>query len=279
MPLQKSVYFTNRKLTFAPLLPKCRSMMRRRVSASFHEATVKQLTGYAVEGGLVEANSDPDIYVAYYAATSGDLELTLRDLEYAYGPGFSLGSYWKGGIGTRDVTKKPFVFKEGTVVVDIWDRERKVLVWRGMATTVLKKDYNVDKTRIWPTGHSRGGGMSVILPFLAPTVFAGFCGQAAFSGVNAFDAIIADWTGPWFAAVLLHGTLDDNVQPKEYHTTVAALAKGGFVTAEELAKEGKSTDAASFLPYFVPNQGHRWQPDISQEWFDFLYARPLLGGK
>jgi hypothetical protein len=120
----------------------------RRVSASFHEATVKQLTGYAVEGGLVEADSDPDIYVAYYAATSGDLELTLRDLEYAYGPGFSLGSYWKGGIGTRDVTKKPFVFKEGTVVVDIWDRERKILVWRGMATTVLKKDYRKNEKKL-----------------------------------------------------------------------------------------------------------------------------------
>jgi len=113
----------------------------RRVSDSLHARTVRQLTDYALEGGLVEAVSDPDIYVAYYAATSGDLELTLRDLEYAYGPGFSLGSYWEGGVGTREVKDKPFVFKEGTVVVDIWDRARKVLVWRGMATAVLKKDY------------------------------------------------------------------------------------------------------------------------------------------
>jgi len=113
----------------------------RRVSDSLHTRTVRQLTDYALEGGLVEADSDPDIYVAYYAATSGDLTLTLRDLDYAYGPGFSLGSYWQGGVGTREVDKKPFVFKEGTVVVDIWDRERKVLVWRGMATAVLKKDY------------------------------------------------------------------------------------------------------------------------------------------
>jgi hypothetical protein len=113
----------------------------RRVLDSLHATTVRQLTDYALQGDLVETDTDPDIYVAYYAATGGDLTLTLRDLDYAYGPGFSLGSYWEGGVGTREVDKKPFVFKEGTVVVDIWDRERKVLVWRGMATAVLTKDY------------------------------------------------------------------------------------------------------------------------------------------
>lgn len=120
----------------------------RRVSPSLHTATVRQLTDYATEGGLAETGTDPDIYVAYYAATSGDLTLTLRDLDYAYGPGFSLGSYWEGGVGTRELDKKPFVFKEGTVVVDIWDRERKVLVWRGMATAVLKKDYHKNEKKL-----------------------------------------------------------------------------------------------------------------------------------
>ena len=120
----------------------------RRVSGNLHRRTVATITDYARDGSLVEVESDPDIYVAYYAATSGDLALTLADLEYAYGPGFSLGSYWKGGTGTRDVTKKPFVFKEGTVVVDIWDRERKVLVWRGMATAVLKDDYRKNEKKL-----------------------------------------------------------------------------------------------------------------------------------
>jgi hypothetical protein len=120
----------------------------RRVSLSLHEETVNQLTRYALEGGLAEAESDPDVYLAYYAAHSSDLQLTLSDLEYAYGPGFSLGSYWKGGVGTRDVSKKPFVFKEGTVVVDVWDRQRKILVWRGMATAVLKRDYHKNEAKL-----------------------------------------------------------------------------------------------------------------------------------
>ncbi|MDH3743659.1 MAG: DUF4136 domain-containing protein [Acidobacteriota bacterium] len=120
----------------------------RRVSSSLHHRTVEQITDYAVEGGLAQADSEPDVYLAYYAATDRDLELTLRDLDYAYGPGFSLGSYWKGGVGTRDTKDRPFVFKEGTVVVDVWDRERKVLVWRGMATAVLKKDSSKNEKKL-----------------------------------------------------------------------------------------------------------------------------------
>ena len=49
-------------------------------------------------------------------------------------------SFMQGGVGTRDVREKSYTFKEGTVVVDVWDRERKVLVWRGMATAAVKSD-------------------------------------------------------------------------------------------------------------------------------------------
>lgn len=120
----------------------------RRFASGLHGKTVKQITGYAVEGGLRAADSDPDVYIAYYAAYDRELVLTLSDLEYAYGPGFSLGSYWEGGVGTRELAGKPFTFKEGTVVVDVWDRERKVLVWRGMATAALKKDYEKNEKKL-----------------------------------------------------------------------------------------------------------------------------------
>ena len=120
----------------------------RRVSPSLHQQVVRQLTDYALEGGLTRVDSEPDVYLAYYAAYRDDLRLVLSDLEYAYGPGFSLGSYWEGGVGTRDVTKKSFTFKEGTVVVDVWDRERKILVWRGMATAALKKDYHKNEEKL-----------------------------------------------------------------------------------------------------------------------------------
>ena len=120
----------------------------RRFVIGLHKTTVKRITDYAVAGGLREVDSDPDVYIAYYAAYERELVMTLSDLEYAYGPGFSLGSYWEGGVGTRELAAKPFTFKEGTVVVDVWDRERQVLVWRGMATATLKKDSDKNEKKL-----------------------------------------------------------------------------------------------------------------------------------
>ena len=120
----------------------------RRVSPSLHESVARQIIDYARDGGLAMVPEEPDIYLAYYAAYHGELRLVLTDLEYAYGESFNPGTYWQGGVGTRDVGKKSFTFKEGTVVVDVWDRERGILVWRGMATGALKKDYDKNEARL-----------------------------------------------------------------------------------------------------------------------------------
>lgn len=137
-------------------------------------------------------------------------------------------------------------------------------------TDRLKTHFNVDRTRVYVTGHSRGGGMSVIAPFIRPDVFAGLCGQAAFSEVNQFNKIIAAWTGRRFPAVLVHGTLDDNVKPIEFHETVKAFKQGGWKTLEEAGAQGET-----LRPYFVPGVGHTWQPNLNQEWIDFLFAHPI----
>ena len=113
----------------------------RDFSRTSHQRLVEQLRAYALEGGLEEVESDPDVYVAYYTADRGNLRLVLGDLEYAYGPEFSLGSYWEGGVGTR--TPNSFTFKEGTLIIDVWDAAEKRLVWRGIATAALSK--NPDK--------------------------------------------------------------------------------------------------------------------------------------
>ena len=91
----------------------------RRVSPSLHREVALQIINYARHGGLAMVDSEPDIYVAYHAAYYGELRLVLGDLEYTYGPSFSPGSYWEGGVGTRDTGKKSFNFKEGTVIVDV----------------------------------------------------------------------------------------------------------------------------------------------------------------
>ena len=120
----------------------------RRVSPSLHKDVALQLIGYARDGGLAMVDSEPDVYLAYYAAYYGELLLVMGDLEYAYGDSFTPGSYWEGGVGTRDVGKKSFNFKEGTVVVDVWDRARGILVWRGMVTGAVKKDYHKNEAKL-----------------------------------------------------------------------------------------------------------------------------------
>ena len=120
----------------------------RRRNPALHEQTINQLTEYAEAGVLEQVESEPDVYLAYYAAFEGDMQLTLRDLEYAYGPGFSLGKYWEGGAGTREISKKPMVFREGSVIVDVWDRERKVLVWRGIVSANVRKDRDKNAVKL-----------------------------------------------------------------------------------------------------------------------------------
>jgi hypothetical protein len=118
----------------------------RDFSLTSHKKVVRQLRDYAQEGGLTEVETDPDVYIAYYTADRGDLRLTLSDLGYAYGPDFSLGSYWEGGVGNR--TSNSFTFKEGTMIIDVWDAERKQLVWRGMATATVAKDPDKNDKKI-----------------------------------------------------------------------------------------------------------------------------------
>ncbi|MEE9562476.1 MAG: DUF4136 domain-containing protein [Thermoanaerobaculia bacterium] len=118
----------------------------RDFSLSSHKKVVQQLKDYAEDGGLREVDSDPDVYVAYYTADRGDLRLVLSDLEYTYGSDFSLGSYWEGGVGNR--TSNSFTFKEGTLIIDVWDAKEKRLVWRGMATAAVAKDPDKNDKKI-----------------------------------------------------------------------------------------------------------------------------------
>jgi len=107
---------------------------------------VRELRRYATEGGLEEVDSDPDFYLAYYTADRFDLNLAMSDLRYSYGDNFDLGGYWEGGVGTR--TPNSFKFRQGTLIVDAWDAERKELVWRGIATAALSRDPDKNDKKI-----------------------------------------------------------------------------------------------------------------------------------
>ena len=118
----------------------------RDFSRTSHELVVSELIRYAKEGGLEHVDSNPDFYLAYYTADRRDLRLAIASLEYSYGESFDLGGYWDGGVGTR--TPDSFTFREGTLVVDAWDAERRQLVWRGIATAALSKDPDKNDKKI-----------------------------------------------------------------------------------------------------------------------------------
>lgn len=109
----------------------------RNFSETLHRRVVDTLRAGMVEGGLEEVDADPDIYIAYYTADQSNLRLVLSDLEYTYGADFSLGSYWDGGVGTRNLEN--FSFKEGTLIIDAWDAKEKKLIWRGIGTAAMAK--------------------------------------------------------------------------------------------------------------------------------------------
>lgn len=107
----------------------------RNFSETLHRRVVNGLRNYIQEGGMEEVDADPDIYIAYYTADQSNLRLVLSDLEYTYGPDFSLGSYWDGGVGTRNLEN--FSFNEGTLIIDAWDAKEKKLIWRGIGTAAM----------------------------------------------------------------------------------------------------------------------------------------------
>lgn len=109
----------------------------RDFSPTLHQRTVGELERLMVEGGIEMVDSDPDIYMTYYTADHSDLRLVLGDLRYAYGADFNFGGYWEGGVGSR--TPDSFTFKQGTLIIDVWEAEGHRLVWRAIATAALKK--------------------------------------------------------------------------------------------------------------------------------------------
>jgi poly(3-hydroxybutyrate) depolymerase len=135
-------------------------------------------------------------------------------------------------------------------------------------TERLKQQYNIDRTRIFASGHSRGAALSAILAFELPDLVAGFYSASGFTHVDntalALDEDIAAHTGRKIPGVLVHGTFDQDVK----------IASGSDLTAQAMSGNGwvLGTDYLYFRLDYV---AHEWQPQYNQEIWDFLSAHPL----
>jgi hypothetical protein len=84
-----------------------------------------------------------DLLVAYYTSLSSHMRFHTT----GWGYGWGWGGYWGYGYGHWPgwtwTTAHPY--HEGTVIVDIVDRGKNQLVWRGVTTRVLGKKSHTDE--------------------------------------------------------------------------------------------------------------------------------------
>ena len=130
----------------------------------------------------------------------------------------------------------------------------------------LSTQYNIDPSRVYVSGHSRGGALSMIAAFERPDLFAGFCAQAGFVRANDYDIRIEELAANVRPAVyLVHGDADPDVGVGESDTVSGILQEAEWTYNEE------------WFYQRIPEATHEWQTQYNQDMWDFLYQNPNEG--
>ncbi|MFW6057631.1 MAG: alpha/beta hydrolase family esterase [Persicimonas sp.] len=154
-------------------------------------------------------------------------------------------------------------------------------------------DYNLDRRRVYLSGHSRGAAMAFIGAIEMPDLIAGAAVESGFSEFGYLDARLplgdesleddARWDGRRVPLVFIHGVLDDDVciDCEPGGTCSAAPLRGcaqGMHASDAIVErlEALGWERGEDLVYHrLENVAHRWQSQLNQQWWDFLSARPL----
>ena len=86
--------------------------------------------------GLTKVNTDPDLKVAYLAATVPNLQVQNVPFYHVVNPAYS-GMVGSSTMNMWDVTT-------GTLVIDLWDRKTDRVIFRGTITEVLQRAPSAD---------------------------------------------------------------------------------------------------------------------------------------
>ena len=86
--------------------------------------------------GLTKVTADPDVKVAYLAATVPNLPVQSVPFYHVVNPAYS-GMVGSATMNMWDVTT-------GTLVIDLWDRKSDRVVFRGTITEVLQRAPSAD---------------------------------------------------------------------------------------------------------------------------------------
>jgi len=122
--------------------------------------------------------------------------------------------------------------------------------------------YNVDQSRVYVSGHSRGAGLSIIAALERPDLFAGFCAQAGFVSVNGYDDRIRELSpSTHVAASLVHGDADPDVGVENSDLAAEILEDLGWGSALRYDR--------------LPGATHEWQSQLNPQVWEFLSSRPM----
>jgi hypothetical protein len=108
-------------------------------SPLMHERVKSTLIAALKGGGLQMVGSDPDLYVTYHTQEKEEMQLNTTSFGYGYGGGWAWDPYWDWGPSMGSSTTTSYTYTRGTLIVDVWDAERRQLVWRGAAEAVVKE--------------------------------------------------------------------------------------------------------------------------------------------
>ena len=121
-------------------------LMDRRIATAIEE----QLSGK----GFQKVNGNPDMFISYHAASTEEVSYSTTSYGYNYGPAWetSYGRYGGGlemwGVGLSSGTAMPVKIVKGTLVVDIYGADRKLLLWRGTGKDAVQADPEKMENRI-----------------------------------------------------------------------------------------------------------------------------------
>ncbi len=113
-------------------------------SPLMHSRIKNGIEFYLVEGGKIEVDEDPDLYVTYHTSTSDETQFSISGMGYGFSTGWSWDPYWGGTSGMSgggaNTTTNVSTYKSGTLVIDIWDARTKNIVWRGTAESAIPEN-------------------------------------------------------------------------------------------------------------------------------------------
>lgn len=146
----------------------------------------------------------------------------------------------------------------------------------------VSADYNIDRARVFTSGHSRGAAMAFIAAFELDDIIAGAVAQSGFTEFGYLDSRLTEHDGRKVPIVLIHGVADDDVC-----IDCEPGAVCGVMPSRQCAPGMHASDAifqrllslgwakdGELRYYRLDNVAHRWQSQLNQQWFDFLSARP-----